>query len=378
MIADQGAKFDIPRGVTYLNCAYLSPLLRASVEAGKAGIARKAQPWTIHRDNFFTEVEHVRNLFARLINAPPDAVALVPASSYATAIAAANLDLQGSQSIVALESERFSNVYKWKPRCRETGAKLIMVPEPEHGGWTQSILDRIDHRTAVVSVPQCHWHDGRLVDLAAVADATRAVGAALIVDGTQSIGAMRFDVHQVRPAFAFCSAYKWLLGPYGLAFLYVAREYQNGHPLEHHGYNRLGADQASSTVGYTDKFMEGARRYDFGERSNFILLPMMSAALNQVLEWGPDNIQRTIAPLIADINRRGQALELRAPEQGVDHFTGLRVKTGRFSQDLQKSLSDAHVHVSLRGKALRISPYLYNSSADVDRLFEVLERALRR
>ena len=104
------------------------------------------------------------------------------------------------------------------------------------------------------------------------------------------------------------------------------------------------SDQASSTVGYTDKFMEGARRYDFGERSNFILLPMMSAALNQVLEWRPDNIQQTIAPLIADINRRGQALELRAPEQGVDHFTGLRVRTGRFSQDLQRSLSDAHVH----------------------------------
>ena len=166
MIADQRTKFDIPRGVTYLNCAYLSPLLRASVEAGKAGIARKTQPWTIHRDDFFTEVEHVRNLFARLINAPPDAVALVPASSYATAIAAANLDLQGSQSIIVLESEHFSNVYQWKLRCRETGAELIMVPEPELGGWTQSILDRIDHRTAVVSVPQCHWHDGRLVDLA--------------------------------------------------------------------------------------------------------------------------------------------------------------------------------------------------------------------
>jgi selenocysteine lyase/cysteine desulfurase len=162
--------------------------------------------------------------------------------------------------------------------------------------------------------------------------------------------------------------------------LLPSAQHTNGYSAimgcEHH--DRLGADQASSTVGYTDEFMEGARRYDFGERSNFILLPMMSAALNQVLEWRPDNIQRTIAPLIADINRRGQALELRAPEQGVDHLTGLRVRTGRFSHELQKSLSDAHVHVSLRGKALRISPYLYNSSADVDRLFEVLERALRR
>lgn len=378
IITNQRHLFDIPLGVTYLNCAYLSPILRAAADAGKTGVDRKLHPWTIVRRDFFNELEEVRTLFAQLINAAADDVAVVPASSYAAAIAGLNVPLRKGQTVIVLSREHFSNVYQWKLRCRQAGADLLSA-EPVDGSWSQGIIERIDDRTAIVSIPQCHWYDGRLVDVEAVATAAHAVGSALVVDGTQSVGAMPFDVQRVRPSFLFCSAYKWLLGPYGLAFLYVEPSLQRGVPLEHHSYNRAGADEILSTSGYSDNFMPGARRYDFGERSNFITLPMQKIALQQLLDWGPGNIQQTLAPLVAAINLRAADLGLIVPTLGNSacHFTGLHFPTG-FPPALLGALIAANVHVSLRGETLRVSPYLYNSATDIDLLFDVLAGAMRK
>ncbi|MGI8527748.1 MAG: aminotransferase class V-fold PLP-dependent enzyme [Pseudolabrys sp.] len=377
MIPNQRYLFDIPPDVTYLNCAYLSPLLRAVVEAGHIGVDRKLHPWTIDRRDFFNDLEDVRALFARLINAVTDDIAIVPASSYAAAIAGQNLPLRKGQTVIVLGREHFSNVYQWKMRCRTVDAELVMIDAPAEDGWTGRIIDSIDQRTAVVAVPHFHWHDGSLVDVEAVSVAARAVGAALVLDGTQSIGATSFDVTRVKPAFLFCSAYKWLLGPYGIAFLYADPAHQHGVPLEHHSYNRAGASELQSNSGYSDEFMLGARRYDVGERSNFITLPMLKIALRQLLEWQPGNIQQTLAPLVAAINQRASDFGLIAPKPktGASHFTGLRFPSG-IPLTLQSALADANVHVSLRGDAVRVSPYLYNTPADIDHLFDALARAL--
>ena len=374
MIHNQRHLFDIPEGITYLNCAYLSPLLLRSAEAGVKGIDRKVHPWTIVRRDFFSDLEEVRGLFARLIGASADDIAIVPASSYAAALAGANLPLAGRQNVIVIEGEHFSNVYQWKLRCRSVGAELITVPAPHQTDWTQGIIERINANTAIIAVPHCHWHDGRLIDLIAVAAAARTVGAALVIDGTQSIGAAPFDLAGVKPAFLFCSAYKWLLGPYGLAFLYVDPAHQSGRPLEHHPYNRAGAADMPSSSGYADEFMPGARRYDFGERSSFIHLPMLKASLSQLLDWGgPVEIQRTLAPLVTQINERAARFGLIAPLAGcgASHFTGLRVPGG-IATGLQDALAAEGVYISVREQCLRISPYLYNTLDDVARLFEVL------
>jgi selenocysteine lyase/cysteine desulfurase len=374
MIENQRHLFDIPEGITYLNCAYLSPPLSRTAQAGIEGIGRKVHPWTIVRRDFFADLEEVRGLFARLVGTSADDIAIVPASSYAAALAGANLPLGKGQTVIVIEGEHFSNVYQWKLRCQQVGAQLITVPAPLQTDWTQGILERINANTAIVAIPHYHWHDGRLVDLNAVAAAARKVGAALVIDGTQSIGAAPLDLAAVKPAFLFCSAYKWLLGPYGLAFLYVDPAYHSGRPLEHHAYNRAGAADMPSSSGYADEFMAGARRYDFGERSNFINLPMIKASLAQLLEWGgPAEIQRSLAPFVAQINEEGVRCGLAASPKGsgAAHFTGLRVPGG-IPKGLQDALAAEGVYISVRDECLRISPYLYNSMDDVARLFEVL------
>src|SRR5215813_9883199 len=89
--------FELPQGVTYLNCANMSPQLRTVTQAGVAAVRGKASPWTLRAEDWFAPTEHLRNLFARIVNADPDGIAIVPSVSYGIALAAANLPVAPEQ-----------------------------------------------------------------------------------------------------------------------------------------------------------------------------------------------------------------------------------------------------------------------------------------
>src|SRR6202161_151420 len=157
--------FDIPDDVAFLNCAYMSPLPKASIAAGERGLAGRSRPWTITPDDFFRTSETVRARFADLINATCDDVAFAPAVSYGMAQAAANITLMHTQTIVTLAEQFPSNVYPWMELAERTGAQFIAVPRPGDDDWTAALLAAINSATGVVAVPHCHWTDGGLIDL---------------------------------------------------------------------------------------------------------------------------------------------------------------------------------------------------------------------
>src|SRR3712207_1219647 len=265
--------FEMPEEVAYLNCAYMSPQLRPVREIGERAVARKSRPWEITPGDFFKDVEKTRSLFARLVGADAEGVALIPSVSYGIAVAATNVKVEPRNNILILEDQFPSNVYAWRELAARKGAKLVAVPRPADHDWTSAVLGHLDENTAVVAVPNCHWTDGSILDLARVGARAREAGAALVVDGIQSLGAHPFDVADVGPDFLVASAYKWLLGPYGVGFMYVGEDYREGAPIEHNWINRRGSEDFSGLVDYEDAFQPGARRYDAGERSNFVLLP---------------------------------------------------------------------------------------------------------
>lgn len=377
MIPCQRHLFDIPDDVAYLNCAYMSPLSRAVVAAGEAGVARKARPWTVAVSDFFTESERARALFAGLVAAAPDDVAIVPAVSYGMAVATRNLKLKPGQRILVLAEQFPSNVYPWREAAKCSGAEVVTVARPADDDWTAAVLAAIDARTAVAALPHCHWTDGGLIDLARVAARLREVGAALVVDATQSLGALPFDVRRIRPDFLICGGYKWLMGPYSLGFMYVAPQHQEGQPLEYNWIARRDSEDFAGLVNYRDEFQPGARRFDVGERSNFALMPMAVVALEQIHRWGVEAIQATLAAVTAGIAARAAEFGLSAvlADRRAGHYLGLRFPRG-LPKGLPERLAAERVYVSVRGSAMRVTPHVYNTPADVDRLFRVLEPAL--
>jgi len=374
-LGSQRDLFEIPEDIAYLNCAYMSPQLRPAREIGESAVSRKSRPWEITPDAFFEDVEEVRTLFARLVGGSADGVAIVPSVSYGISVAAANVSVGQGEKIVILEDQFPSNVYAWRGLAERSGARLVTVPRPEDFDWTSVLLEEIDADTAVVSVPNCHWTDGSLVDLARIGERSREAGAALVVDGIQSLGAYPFDVSEVRPDFLVASSYKWLLGPYGVGFMYVGEEYREGEPIEHNWINRRGSQDFSQLVDYQNAFQPGARRYDVGERSNFALLPMAAEALRQLIEWDVENVSETIGTLTDLIEERAEKFGIVATpkERRARHMIGLMLGPDA-PDDLATRLTTHNVFVSVRGESVRVSPHLYNTEEDVGRLFEVLGR----
>ena len=372
-LPNQRSLFDIPRDVAYLNCAYMSPLLHSAIEAGIGGMRAKARPWTITPTDFFSDVEIVRRLAATIIGCDANDISLVPAASYGIATAMQNLSLASDQEILVLEEQFPSNVYGWMELARRSGAKLKTVPRPADDDWTQAILNAINSKTALAALPHCHWTDGSLIDLELVSVSLRKYDAALVVDATQSLGAMPLDINRIQPDFLVAACYKWLLGPYSTGILYVAPKHQNGQPIEPGWANRAGSEDFTALVNYRDEYQAGARRFDIGERSNFALLPPLIVGFQQIIDWGVDAIQETITGMTDIIANRAEENGLRIGNRShrAGHFLGVRLPGG-VPSNLTVELASHGVFVSVRGDSVRVTPHLYNNSDDVDRLFEFL------
>ena len=376
MIPSQRHLFDLPEDVAYLNCAYMAPLMHSVVEAGGRGVRRKARPWEIAAPDFFSEIDHARGLFARIVNARAQDIAIVPAASYGMSVASRNLALGAGRTIVLLGEQFPSNVYPWRAAAARAGAEVLTVDAPD-GDLTAAVLAAIDDRTAIAALPHCRWTDGALLDLEPIGERVREAGGALALDLTQSAGALPIDFQRVQPAYAAAACYKWLMGPYTFGFLYVHPDHQESEPLEYGWATRASSQDFARLVEYRDEFAPGARRFDMGEPANFHLAPMAIAALEQVLAWGVDNIAETLRGRTAVIAERARDMGLRSqPEElRAGHYLGLRF-AGGVPPGLLDALVRENVHVSVRGSSMRVTPHLYNTDADVDRLFAALERVL--
>ncbi|MDB4881709.1 MAG: hypothetical protein JWL95_475 [Gemmatimonadetes bacterium] len=379
-LPSQRALFEIPDGVTYLNCASMSPQMRAVTAAGLDAVRGKASPWTLTSADWFTGAERLRALFARLVNAKADDIALVPSASYGLALAAANLPIRAGQSIVVIDREFPSNVYVWRELARTRGASVRTVTREPGATWTEAVLAAIDDDVAIVATPNCHWTDGALIDLHRIAPAARAVGAALVVDASQSLGAHPLDVAVVQPDFLVAVGYKWLMGPHGLGYLYAAPKWsEHGVPIEQSWMTREGAEDFARLVDYSDAYRAGARRFDMGEFSQFVLAPMAEIALAQILEWGIDRVRCTLGQLTALLAREVEALGCVVPraDERVAHMLGVQ-RPGGLPAGLASTLAAANVFVSARGDSIRVAPHLYNDASDVERFVTVLRAALAR
>ena len=370
--------FAITDAVTYLNSGSLGVRLHAVNAAGRAAVERMATPWNIHSADWFADARALRALFASLIGAPADCVALVPSVSYGIATAARNVPVAAGDNIVVIDQEYPSNFYSWRRLAAARGAEVRTAAVRGDTSITDAILSLIDGHTAVVAVANCHWTNGAWVDLARVGAAARRHDAALVVDASQSLGACPFDVAEVRPDFLVTVGYKWLLGPYGLGYLYVAdRWHANGEPLEESWLNRAGGENFAGLVDYTDAYQPGAHRFNQGESAQFYLLPMALAALTQIAQWTPARIQQELGEWTSELSARAAALGLDSMKRGqrLGHMVGLTAR-GALPAGLIDALAARHVYVGARGNNIRVSPHLHSTAADLERLVAALQELL--
>ena|SRR5689334_3496494 len=379
MLPSQRALFDMPRDVCFMNAAAWSPLPLASQEAGRAAMGRKGQPWKLP-DGFQREqYERTRKAAAALIGAEPDDVALISSVGYGVSTAGKVLQVPRGTRVIVLENDHTSPVLEWHARAQAGGFVVDTVKQPSDGDWTSAVLTAIERAgvppVALASISSVHWSDGGAIDLPRVRAALKKQGAAFLIDATHDAGVRHIDVKTLDPDFLIFPTYKWVLGPYGRAFMYVAKRHQHGVPLEQTAAARKAVN-AEDTIYFRDtSYREDARRYDMGERDHFVSMEMAAIGMEMMAGWGNDAIIARLSMLtgkLADgLGNLGVGVldaKVRAP-----HILCVSFPQG-MAPDLPKRLAAEGVHAAPRLGRLRISPHVYNDEQDVERFIDVFRK----
>jgi selenocysteine lyase/cysteine desulfurase len=361
--------FLMPNDLRYLNCANMSPMLKRVKEAGLQALETRAKPWKISAEDWFTNAEDVRNAAAKIFQTSGDNIAIIPSASYGLAVAGKNFKRNAGQEIIVLDQQYPSNYYIWENLANQQKLNIIFVKKEEGKSLTESILAKINSKTGIIALPNCHWITGIYIDLQKISDAAKSAGAYFVLDLSQSLGVLPIDIDKIQPDFAVSVGYKWLMGPYGLGYMYVSKKWQEaGEPLEYSWLTKKDSEKFSNLTGYVAGYRNGARKFDMGEFPQFNLLPMCIAALKQVDDWGVGTVQsetKKLTDKINDFKKEIGVFDETAATAG--HITSIPLANLDVDK-LNARLQANNIVISFRGTSLRISPHLYNDREDIDKL----------
>lgn len=380
MMTSQKHKFSLPPDLIYLNVAYMAPLLKLAQVQGMDALLKKSNPTHYGMQDFFGDSDRLKATFGELISAPASQIAIIPSVSYGMANAAKNIDYKKNGKILVLAEQFPSNYYPWQRAAAENDQKLEVVgpspsPAPRSASWNENLLASIDDQTSAVTMCHAHWADGTLYDLTAISAACQKHDAYLIIDGTQSIGALPLSIAELKVDVLIAGGYKWLLGHYGMGLAYYSERFNDGTPIEDNWINKKDSDNFQSLVHYQDQYRAGATRYSVGEKSNFIHTAILQAGMEQILEWGVSEIQAYCRQLHLQLYQalEGSPFALTAPDASSSHLTSIRLQNDINMEHIKKTLMAENIHVSYRGDAMRVSLYVHNDEAEMERFASVLK-----
>ena len=273
-ISCQRNLFNIPDEIVYLNTAYISPLSLKVEKAINKGCKLETEPWKIDPEfHFFHQIKETKIIFSNLFNISYKNVSLIPSASYGISTAANNIKLTKTKNKILILKDQFpSNVYPWMELSKKQEGVLEIIDDLNETTLTEEIINKISEEVAVVAIPNIRWTDGYIIDLKKVSGACKKFDVNLILDLTQSAGAMQIDLKEINPEFAIIANYKWMLGPYSTGFLYISDKFIDGAPLEETWIGRKNSQDFSKLTDYQSLYNSDSIRFDMGQRANFSLI----------------------------------------------------------------------------------------------------------
>jgi cysteine desulfurase/selenocysteine lyase len=364
---------------TYLNLASQSPMPKVSIRAVQAALEANKYPHQKPDSTFFEVPNRLRTSLAKLIGAKPEEIALTSGASAGVAAVAYGLTWKPGDEVITAKGEFPLQYTTWKPMEEREGLKLKIVSPRERFITADDLIAAMTPRTRLVSVSMVRFDDGSLLDAARVAHACHKQGALLLLDASQSCGAMPMDVTQLGADFIVSAGYKWLLGPFGTGFVWAKSEHLGMVRPGPFYWLALMESHNFAALNFEDpKPAANAKRWDSPEWASYFNfnLAAMDVSVDFVVRMGPELVQAHNRKLIdlmferlpkdrfviaspLDAARRGSygCFAARSPEKTAEHYQHLRKE---------------NVIVSLRQGNIRVSPHLYNTERDIDRLISVV------
>jgi cysteine desulfurase/selenocysteine lyase len=369
------AEFSDFSPIIYLDCAYQGPFPKVAVERLHRAIELKSHPDRLKASEYFRLPERVRRRIARLTGAEAGEITLTNSATQGIGIVATGLPLGAGDEVVVASTNFPSNLFTWL-HLRRKGVTVKVIHPAEGEVTLDQVAAELTPRTRVLALDWVDYSTGSRIDLAAFGSLIHDRGGIFVVDGSQGVGANDLNLHALPVDVLACAAYKWLLGPYGTGFAYVARELLNKLDLPVINWNSVeGAEDFDSLPKEEFTLIHDARVFDCGETGNFINLHGLEASLELVegvtIRTVNDHCRRLLHRLQEGLRDRGYTLSAAALPGYESSILGFHASNQEATAELYRKLSANHIAVSKRHGMIRVSPYLYNDEADIDRLLEI-------
>jgi len=362
---------------TYLNLAAQSPMPKVAHRAVQTAIEWKKFPHHIADSAYFEVPNRIRASIAKLIGASSEEIALTTGASSGMSAVAYGLTWKPGDEVLTARGEFPLQYTTWKPMEAREGIVMKVVAPRERFITADDFLAAMTPRTRLVSVSLVRFDNAVLLDAARIAAACHAQGALLLLDVSQACGGMPLDVNVLGADFMVCAGYKWLLSPYGTGFFWARNEHTDKmRPGPFYWAAAEGAENFHSLAFENPKPVRGARRWDMAETSNYFNFAAMDASLQFVLQFGPETVEAHNRKLIDFLferlpkDRCVAASPLDSAHRGP--YGCFAARTPEKTAELYQKLVKEKIIISLREGNIRVSPHLYNSERDIDRLIAAI------
>jgi cysteine desulfurase/selenocysteine lyase len=362
---------------TYLNLAAQSPMPKVSFRAVQASLEWKKFPQRIPDTAFFDVPTRIRTSIAKLIGGKAEEIALTSGASSGMAPIAYGLTWHAGDEILTAKGEFPLQYATWRPMEEREGVVLKTVSPRERFLTADDVIAAMTPKTRLVSISLVRFDNGVLLDGARIAAACHAQDAMLLLDVSQACGAVPIDVRTLGADFLVCAGYKFLLGPFGTGFVWGRSEIvANMRPGPFYWMAAKGAENFAAMAFDDPKPSATARRFDVAETANYFNLAALEASVDFVLQAGPETVaahNRNLIELLYERLPKDRCI----PTSPVDAahrgpYGCFAARAAEKTLALYERLRKENIIVSLREGNIRVSPYLFNTERDIDRLISVI------
>jgi selenocysteine lyase/cysteine desulfurase len=362
---------------TYLNLAGQSPMPKVAVRAVQAAIEWKKFPQRIPDSAFFDVPNRVRTSIAKLIGAQPEDIALTSGASTGMSAVAYGLNWRAGDEILTAAREFPLQYATWKPMEAREGVKLNIVSPRDRFLTADDVIAALTPKTRLVSISLVRFDNGVLLDAARIATACHAQGALLLLDASQGCGGVPINVQTLGADFLVSAGYKFLLGPFGTGFFWAKPEHvANMRPGPFYWMAAKGVDNFASMDFANPTPAPSGKRWDVAETANYFNHAALDASLEFVLQAGPETVaahNRKLTELLYQRLPKDRCVPtspLDPAQRGP--FACFAARALEKTVALYDRLRKENIIVSLREGSIRVSPYLFNTERDIDRLISVI------
>jgi selenocysteine lyase/cysteine desulfurase len=367
--------FPITKKMNYLNHAVVSPLSSLVIDSMNKFYEERKNSGSIFYQKWFEKVDESREVISKMLNSSGENLAFFQNTSHALNTVANIIPFKKGDEIAISDLEFPSNTFPWL-KLRKQGLKIKWMKSKNGVIDPEMIKQGISKHTRVLALSHVCYFNGFTSNLKAVSDIAKDKSILLVIDATESLGALKIDLDKIEIDFLAANSYKWLLGPFGTTLVYFKEPFDRFTPKDV-GWYSIKDIWSREIDNY--ELADDARRFEVGH-PDFAGIQGLEKSVDLLIDFGLDKVEQRVLGHTRRIRNYLQELDnvnLISPEEVTSGITLFKIRN-KSSIDVVNQLKNLGVIVFPQkwkdGIGIKVSPHFYNTKEEVDSFIDEIQR----